>query len=141
MKAVFHVAVLLVSLFLGMDARAQTGETPATIDGATVISAEQAKDLLAKGAKVFDARKKASFAEGHVPGAVSVGSAYDKETKVFDVAVFGANKDQPIIVHGHGTDGWTSVYGVKAAVAAGFKKVHWMRGGWAEWSAKGLPVE
>lgn len=141
MKWILPVIALLAWFSLGMTAQAQTGETPVAIDGVAVVSAEQAKDLLAKGAKVFDARKKATFAEGHIPGAVSVGSAYDKESMVFDAAVFGANKDQVIIVYGHGIDGWTAVYGAKAAVAAGFKKIYWMRGGWSEWSAKGFPVE
>jgi rhodanese-related sulfurtransferase len=137
-----RIFILAVSLcLLAGVARAQTGETPAALDKVTTVTAEVAKDLIAKGAKVFDMRKKAAFAEGHIPGAVSGVSAFNKDTNAVDAAIFGPNKDLAIVIHGHGTDGWTAVHAAKAAVAAGFSKVHWLRGGWAEWSGKGFPSQ
>jgi rhodanese-related sulfurtransferase len=135
------LAVILSVWMIAGPATAQTGETPPTLDGVTTITSEQAKDLLAKGAKVFDFRRKTAYADGHIPGAVSGSSAYNADTKLVDAAVFGANKDQAIIIHGHGSDGWTAVAAAKSAAAAGFKNVNWLRAGWAEWQAKGFPVE
>ncbi|WP_341896211.1 rhodanese-like domain-containing protein [Ferrovibrio terrae] len=136
-----RVLVLLPCLAMTVPAFAQTGETPATLDGAKTIAAADAKALLAKGAKVFDVRKKASFADGHIPGAKSASAAVNANDKTMDTAILGADKDAVIIIHGHGTDGWSAVYAVKAAVAAGFKNVNWLRSGWADWSASGFPVE
>jgi len=134
-------AVVLSVLMMAGPVSAQTGETPATLDGVKTVTSEQAKDLLAKGAKVFDFRRKTAFADGHIPGAVSGSAAYSAETKLVDASVFGANKDQVIIIHGHGSDGWTAVAAAKSAAAAGFKNVNWLRAGWAEWQSKGFPVE
>jgi rhodanese-related sulfurtransferase len=142
LKSCIAISALLVLVTLTPGAaRAETGETPPTVDGAKVVSAQDVKMMVEKGALVFDARKKAAFSEGHIPGAKSVGSAFDKEAKTFDATVFGPDKTTPLVIHGHGSDGWTAVYGVKAAVASGYSNVNWFRGGWAEWQAAGFPVE
>ncbi len=120
---------------------AQSGETPMAIEGAKTVSALEVKSMLGTDALILDARKKTAFSEGHIPGAQSVGSAYDKEKGTFDVSAFGPDKSKPLVIHGHGTDGWTAVYAVKAAVGAGYSKVNWLRGGWAEWQAANLPTE
>lgn len=135
---VFAAALATASWTL---AHAQSGETPMTIDGAKTVSALEVKSMLGPDVLILDARKKAAFSEGHIPGAQSVGSAYDKEKGIFDVSVFGTDKSKPLVIHGHGSDGWTAVYAVKAAVGAGYNKVNWMRGGWAEWQAAKLPAE
>ena len=135
------VAAVLSLLLISGTVHAQSGETPATLENVKTVTSEQAKDLIAKGAKVYDFRRKTAYADGHIPGAVSGSSAYNSETKQVDAAVFGANKDLVIIIHGHGSDGWTAVAAAKSAAAAGFKNVNWLRAGWAEWQAKGFPVE
>lgn len=137
------IITLLFAIFLcdSDDLAAQTGETPATLEGVAAVTAEQARDIIAKGTKTFDVRKKAAFVEGHAPGAISVGSAYDKAQNRFDASVFGAAKDAPILIYGHGSDGWTAVHAARAAVAAGFTKIYWLRGGWVEWTSKNMPTE
>jgi len=120
-------------------AAANTGETPPTLDGARTVGAAEAKVLMEKGAAVFDVRRKAAYLDGRLPRAK--GLARNAETKAFDPAVFGASKDAPVLIYGHGSDGWSAVEAVRTAVSAGYKQVHWLRGGWVEWSAAGLPVE
>lgn len=88
---------------------------------------------------VLDVRRKAAFLDGRLPKAKGI--AKNAETKAFDPAVFGANKDATLVVYGHGSDGRSAVDAVATAVAAGYRNVVWMRGGWTEWSAAGLPVE
>lgn len=131
------LAALLLLAGIGT-AAANTGETPLSLDGARTVSAVDAQALLAKGAAVFDVRRKAAYLDGRVPKAKGLARAAGN---AFDPAVFGANKDAILLIYGHGSDGWSAVDAVKTAVDAGYRNVHWLRGGWVEWSGAGLPVE
>lgn len=122
-------------------ALAQSGETPATLEGAKTISPAEAKALIEKGALAVDVRKKAAFVEGRLPKAKSIGALRNADTKEFPAEAFGGKKDMPIIVYGHGSDGWSAVAAVQSAVKQGYTNVNWMRTGWADWSKSGLPVE
>ena len=51
------------------------------------------------------------------------------------------DKAKPTIFACNGAECWKSFKASKAAVALGFQKVYWLRGGLPEWDAKGLPVE
>lgn len=135
------IAVATAFAFAPLPVIADTGETPPALDGAKTVTAQDVQALIKAGAVTYDARRKAAFLEGHLPGAQSLAGKVDSEKKSVDVAAFGTDKAKAIIIHGHGTDGWSAFYAAKGAVAAGFSKVHWMRGGWAEWSKAGLPVE
>lgn len=125
-------------------------ETPKSISGAKVISIDEGKSLAAgKGVTFFDTRSPVNFGKGHVPQAVSV--AYkEKSEKVenfdaskddFDLAKLPADKSARIVFYSDGPTGWKSYKAAVAAVKAGYKNVHYMRGGFAEWEAKSLPVE
>lgn len=118
---------------------ATANETPPTLAGAKTVSADEVKPLLGK-ALILDVRKKATFQEGHLQGAKSITHAHNKDAKAFDPSVFGADKSATIVIHGHGSDGWSAVDAVNTAVRAGFTNVLWMRGGFKEWTDKGLPL-
>ncbi len=124
---------------LALPAHASTGETPPALDGARTVSAPEARALIDKGAAVFDVRRRAAYLEGRLPKARSLQKA--SATNAFDPAMFGAGKAAPLVIYGHGSDGWSAVDAVKTAVGAGFTQVHWLRGGWTEWSKAGLPSE
>lgn len=139
-----HLISLTVAAFMTVaapSAFAQSGETPATLPGAATVTAAEAKTLIDKGAVALDVRKKASFVEGHLPGAKSIRSVINDQTKAVDPAAFGANKEAVLVIYGHGTDGWSAVDATKAAVESGYKNIKWLRGGWTEWSKAGLPTE
>lgn len=119
---------------------AQAQDTPTSLPGVKIVSADEAKTLVAK-ANVFDVRKRASYLESRLPKAKSAGQAFDAKTKTFDVSVFGADKAAPILIYGHGSDGWTAFHAAEAAAKAGFTNVAWMRNGFKEWSEKGNPLE
>ena len=130
----------MVSQRLG-SSLAQSGETSApTLAGAKTVTTDEVKALLGK-VTILDVRRKASYIEGHIPSAKSIVGHFKSESKTFDSAAFGTDKSAAIVIHGHGTDGWSAVHAVNSAVAAGYKDVRWMRAGWADWSAKKLPVE
>lgn len=137
-----HIRLLLGTLLLlaGVGtAMANTGETPPTLDGVRTVSAAEAKAMMGKGVTVLDVRRKAAYLEGRVPSAK--GLARNAQTKAFDPAAFGANKEAPLLIYGHGSDGWSAVEAARAAAAAGYRNVNWMRGGWTEWTAAGNPTE
>jgi rhodanese-related sulfurtransferase len=121
-------------------AMADTGETPPSLEGARTVSPQEAHALTRAGAQVFDVRRRAAYLEGHIPGAQSIVRHYNAATKSFPAEAFGGDKDKVIVIHGHGSDGWSAVYAVRSAVAHGYKNVHWIRGGWREWQQAGLPT-
>ncbi len=125
-------------------------ETPANLPGGRVVSVEDAKKLLdAKTAVFVDTRSVVNFGKGHVPGAVT--AAYkEKSEKVvdfdakidsFDFDKLPKDKTAPVVFYSDGPTGWKSFKAAVLSVQAGYKSVHYMRGGFADWTAKGLPVE
>lgn len=134
---------ILTALFLAVSAlpvAAQTGETPPSLAGATTVSPADAKKALDAGALVLDVRRRATFLEGHLPGAKSIAAQINSEQKSVDPAAFGGDKAKPIVIYGHGTDGWSAVLAVETAVKQGYTAVLWMREGFKGWQAAKLPI-
>jgi rhodanese-related sulfurtransferase len=124
-------------------------ETPKSIAGAKVISVDEGKTLATtKGVTFFDTRSPVNFGKGHVPSAVSVAykeksdkvENFDASKDEFDLTKLPADKTARIVFYSDGPTGWKSYKAAVAAVKAGYKNVHYMRGGFAEWEAKSLPV-
>lgn len=125
-------------------------ETPNELKGGKVITAAEARKLLdTKAATFVDTRSVVNYGKGHVPGALT--AAYkEKSDKVAD---FDASKDEmdfgklpgdksaPLVFYSDGPTGWKSYKAAVLSVKQGYKNVMYMRGGFAEWSEKGLPVE
>ena len=68
-------AISLCSLLLlaTISLAAEKVPTPETIEGATIVSAVEAKELVSKGSvAIFDMRKPMNYGRGHLPGAVSL---------------------------------------------------------------------
>ena len=139
------VAALAGMLFAGV---AQAGDTPATLAGAQLVSAEQVVKLQASGAVVIDSRVASEYAEGHIKGAMSV-PYREKSKKVadfdagqdrFDVAKLPADKAAALVIYCNGPECWKSFKATTAAIKAGYKNVHWYREGFPNWKSKGLPI-
>ena len=124
-------------------------QTPESIPGVTVVTAETAKSMVEKGVMIIDARVANEYVEQHIKGAVSVpykeksekSVNYDPSVDSFDVSLLPADKNTPIILYCNAGECWKSYKSSKAAVKAGYKNVYWLRGGIPEWKAKGFPVE
>lgn len=144
----FFAATALVALFFTAGA-AHAVDNPTALDGATIVTADQAKDLIAKGAAVIDVRSANEFAEAHIKGARNVAYKEKSEKKVgfdasqdsFDLAKLPGDKNAAMIFYCNGVECWKSYKASVTAVKAGYKKVHWLRGGMPEWKGKGLPIE
>lgn len=115
-------------------------ETPTYLDGVVIITPDELRLMLDKGVKVYDLRKKASFVDGHVPGAKSAVGYYNAEKTTLDTSFLGPNRSQDIVFYSHGTTGWKSYWSARRAAESGYTNVMWMRGGFREWSAEAYPV-
>jgi len=119
--------------------------TPRTLPGAKVVDAAGVAQLLQAGATYVDTRTDAEFKAGHVPGAKLVPyveksakeADFDPAQDQFDVAKLGPNKEADLIFACNGAECWKSFKASHAAVKAGYRKVHWFRGGFPEWRSSG----
>ena len=140
-SALVPCLVLCLGLLTGLapDAKA-ADETPTQLEGVTVVSSNDLRPMLDRGVRVYDLRKKASYVDGHVPGAKSAASYYNATDTTLDTSFLGPNKSDRIVFYSHGTTGWKSYWAAKRAVEAGYTNVMWMRGGFSEWAGGEHPV-
>lgn len=146
--AAICVAGLLASM--GPAAASDAPETPTTLSGGKVISAVEGKKLIdAKAATFVDTRSVVNFGKGHVPGAVTASykeksdkvASFDTKVDSFDFDKLPKNKAAPLVFYSDGPTGWKSYKAAILSIGAGYTNVQYMRGGFAEWTAKGLQVE
>ena len=125
-------------------------ETPTTAPGIKVINVDEGKTLATgKAATFVDTRNAMNFGKGRVPGAVSASykeksepvANFDASADSFELAKLPADKNAKVVFYSDGPTGWKSYKAAVLASKAGYKNVMYMRAGYAEWEAKGLPVE
>jgi len=132
----FLVAVFISLGFQGVSAQ----DSPPEIAGAKVVTPAEAKAAIDRSVVPLDVRRKATFLEGHLPNAKSIVQFIDAKAKQVELEAFPAVKTTPILIYGHGVDGWSAVYAVEAAVKAGYTEVLWLRTGYRGWEAAGLVI-
>ncbi len=124
-------------------------QTPDSIPGVTVLTAEQAKAMVEKGTLIVDTRVANEYVEEHIKGAISIpykekskkSVNYDPGIDSFNLSLLPSDKNTSMILYCNAGECWKSYKSAKAAVKAGYKNVYWLRGGIPEWKAKGFPVE
>jgi rhodanese-related sulfurtransferase len=128
---------------------ARAAETPQALAGAKLVRAEEVKKMLDSGVPVVDTRVAAEYAEKTIKGAINVTykeksakePGFDASQDQFDLAKLPANKAAPVVFFCNAGECWKSYKASTAAIKAGYTKVQWFRGGFPEWSAKGLPTQ
>ena len=138
-------ALLSLSLYLPVHA----AETPAALEGVKVVNAEQVQQLMGKKVPVVDTRVAAEYAEKTIKGATSVPykeksakeAGFDPKQDSFDLGKLPADKAAPLVFFCNAGECWKSYKASVVARDAGYKQVHWFRGGMPEWSGKGLPTQ
>lgn len=124
-------------------------ETPATLAGAKVIQAEEAKKLLDAGVPFYDTRVAAEYAEKTIKGARSLiyreksakSVDFDASQDQFDLSKLPSDKAAPVVFFCNAGTCWRSYKAAAVAVKNGHTQVNWFRGGMPEWTAKGLPTQ
>jgi len=122
--------------------------TPEAVNGITRVSAEQVAELSKQGVIIVDTRSQKEFDNEHIRGAV-LASYLEKSLKEIDfdakkddfAALKTIPKDKPVVFLCNGPECWKSYKASRAALAEGYSKIYWFRGGMPEWREKHLPVE
>jgi ABC-type phosphate/phosphonate transport system substrate-binding protein/rhodanese-related sulfurtransferase len=122
--------------------------TPRSLDGVTIVTAEEAAEMMKKGIPLYDTRIEEEHREGYIKGAgwLPYGEKSGKEVGFdaskdhFDIGRV-TDKNAPVVFACNGPECWKSYKSCVAARKAGFTHVYWFRGGFPEWVAKGYPVE
>lgn len=149
-KLTGHLLAILALTMAPATAADYKPDTPTSVEGATVLTVDQAKALLdKKAASFFDMRNPLNFGKGHVPGATLIAyrekSAFapdfDLTQDSFDLAKLPTDKSTTIVLYSDGPKGWKSYKAAVLAVKTGYTQVFWMRDGFAVWTTRGLPIE
>jgi len=148
MKKVLSVVIAISFLLIAGQVMAAKVMTPDSIDGVNTVNAEWVKANQAT-VKVFDARKKGEYVEGHVPGSISA-PYKEKSAKVIDfdpsldkmkMNKYPSDKGAPIVVYCNGVKCWKSYKTIVQLKSAGYTNLNWLRDGFPGWTDKGYPVE
>ena len=111
---------------------------PETVEGATTVTVEQAKELFDQGAPFIDVRSLRLYSRRHVSGAhhLDLKSAFNQEAleKV-------AKKDKPVVIYCSGVKCGRSSSASKMALSWGYKDVKYFRAGIVGWRDAGMPIE
>lgn len=143
------IAMLALFSFLASGPARAASETPPTLAGATIVTAEEARTMVEKGVPIIDTRVAMEYADEHIKGAKNVPykekSAkdvnFDASKDSFALKQLPADKSAPVIFYCNAGECWKSYKASKTAIGAGYSKVYWLRGGIPEWKKKGFPVQ
>jgi rhodanese-related sulfurtransferase len=128
---------------------AWAADTPAELKGVKIVSAEEATKMLAKGVPLIDTRVATEYADKTIKGAKSVpyreksakDVKFDRTQDQFDLSKLPSDKNAPVVFFCNSGECWKSYKASVVARDAGYKQVHWLRGGMPEWVGKGLPTQ
>ena len=149
LKRSYLKLILSAALIGGVSLSVMAADTPASLAGAKVVKADEAKKLADAGAAMIDTRVATENAEKTIKGAKNVvykeksakAADFDVSVDQFDLTKLPADKAAPIVFFCNGPECWKSYKGSTAALKAGYSKVFWFRGGMPEWVAAGLPTQ
>lgn len=111
---------------------------PDSVLGAVTVSAEELIELAATrdDLVVIDSRKPFDWGNGHLDGAVHI---VNTEMTAAGLAAV-AKREQPVVFYCNGPKCLRSGDATTKAVAWGWTRVYWFRGGIEEWTEKNYPL-
>ena len=135
-KLIFLIILMLFSSMLSAE---EKPHAPEAIQGAIIVNAEQAIDLILNNPDliVIDARKKTEYVKGHIEGAINM---LNTKMKAEDLDKIATDKTRAILFYCNGTRCMRSADAIRKAKSWGYTNLIWFRGGWKEWTDKRLPV-
>ena len=112
---------------------------PESIEGATIVSAEEMIDMLLTTPDliVIDSRKKTEFIKGHIEGAINI---LNTELTQEALALIVTDKSTPLLFYCNGVRCLRSTDSITRASGWGYTNIFWFRGGWKELTEKRLPL-
>ncbi|MBI4998534.1 MAG: PhnD/SsuA/transferrin family substrate-binding protein [Rhodocyclales bacterium] len=123
--------------------------TPRLLEGVQLVTAREARQLMARGVALYDTRVKTEFVVSRPAGAVSLPyversakeTDFDAGKDEFDMAKLPADKNKEMMFSCGGPECWKSYKAAVLAARAGYKRIYWFRGGIKEWAEAGLPID
>lgn len=139
MFKMFQVVWLTVLFVLSNNALAKE-ETPTSLTGATVVTAEKVIALFDELDEliIVDSRKNSDRIKGFIPDSLHLANT---ETNADSLAKIIATKATPVVFYCNGITCKRSYEAAQIAIKLGYSEVYWFRGGIAEWRANSFPVE
>lgn len=133
------LALLLSITFSATLFAAEKPYAPESIEGATIVSAEEMIDMLLARPDliVIDSRKKTEFIKGHIEGAINI---LNTELTQETLALIIPDKSTPLLFYCNGVRCLRSSDSITRATGWGYTNIFWFRGGWKEWTEMRLPV-
>lgn len=113
--------------------------SPNDIPGVKKVDAEEVIKLVEKLPKliVIDARIAGDRQQGFIEDSISLP---DVETDCTALARIAPNKTTPLLLYCNGPKCGRSAKSAQKALACGYSRLYWFRGGFEEWRAKDYPV-
>lgn len=113
-------------------------ESPLSVDGATTVDVNKARELFEQEVAFVDVRKNSDWDAGRIPGAIhlDIKSALSAESLAEEVA-----KSEPVVMYCNGASCLRSSQASGKAVGWGWTQVYYFRDGFPAWQAAGNPVE
>jgi rhodanese-related sulfurtransferase len=132
------ISVLTVFVCSSAGATELVISTPESVDGATTVDAQQAKNLFDQEALFVDLRKENMWNSGRIPGAVwlEMKTAFTKEALEAE-----AEKGEALVFYCSGVRCPRSAKACKKALEWGYTNVNYFRTGFPAWKNAGFPVE
>jgi rhodanese-related sulfurtransferase len=139
MKYTTNILFCLVLLVFSSLVVAEKKDVPETLEGTTRVTAEEVIELVESvdDLVVIDARKSSDREKGWIEGSVGLPNT---QTNADSLAKVLPVKSTPVMFYCNGVKCGRSYESAKIAIAEGYSKIYWFRGGMEEWEAKGLPV-
>ena len=111
---------------------------PEQVDGAVTVSTKRAKTLMNQGVTFIDVRKAADYQTSHIQWSKHLDLKLDLTEAALLLVV---KKHQPVVFYCNGDMCQRSALASEKAVAWGWTKVYYYRGGFPDWQKAGLPLE
>jgi len=117
----------------------QPPPSPEFIEGATILDASSVIETAAvlEELVVIDARIRGDRGHGYIDGSISLP---DKETDCASLAPLIPYKNHPVLFYCNGPKCGRSARSSQIALACGYTRIFWFRGGIEEWMNEGFPL-
>lgn len=134
------IRALLVGFSCLLIAESVSAKAPAPeqVEGAVTVSTLRAKALMNQGVTFIDVRRAVDYQSSHIQWAIHLDLKLDLTQ---DALLAVVKKNQPVVFYCNGDMCQRSAIASEKAVAWGWTKVFYYRGGFPDWQKAGLPVE
>lgn len=112
--------------------------SPETVNGATTVSTQEAKQLFDRGITFIDVRSNRDWEAGRIPGAIHIELKHKFTQESLGAVV---SKDQPVVLYCNSIGCMRSSHASEKAVSWGYTKVYYYRLGFPDWKHAGYAIQ